>query len=228
MEKEIKRLKTSSALDKLLNGGIECSAVSNVYGPPGSGKTNLCLLATVACAKKGEKVLYVDTEGGFSVERLRQIGEVDLSKIMVLEPKTFEEQGKLIRKLPDMMKEENIGLVVVDSIVALYRLKMGPDNYLDLSKELANQLALLSKISREREIPVLITNQIYSDIDTGKVELSGSSVVKWWSKCLLELKKVDNARRLAIVRKHRSIPEGKELEFEIVEKGIKAGNFRLF
>ena len=219
---------TNTSLDDLLNGGIECSAITNIYGPPGSGKTNLCLLAAVACVKTGRKVLFVDTEGGFSIERLRQIAEIDLSKVLVLEPKTFEEQSKLMRKLSEVVKKEGIGLVIVDSIVALYRLELGTDNYLELSRELANQLALLSKIAREEEIPILITNQIYSNVDTGKVELSGKSVVKWWSKCLIELQRIDNSRRLAIIRKHRSIPEGKELEFEIVEKGIKTGKFHLF
>jgi len=225
---ELKRLATKTPLDELLNGGFECSAITNIYGPPGSGKTNLCILAAVACVKKGRKVLYVDTEGGLSIERLKQVADVDLSQVIVLEPKSFEEQGKLLEKLQEMVKKENIGLVIVDSVVALYRLVLSPDNYIELNKELANQLALLSKTSREERIPVIITNQIYSNLDTGKIELSGKSVVKWWSKCLIELQRVDNSRRLAIVRKHRSIQEGKEIEFEIVKKGIKSGKFGLF
>lgn len=44
-----------------------------IAGPPGCGKTNFVILASCSQAKKGKKVIFVDTEGGFSVERVKQI-----------------------------------------------------------------------------------------------------------------------------------------------------------
>ena len=38
-----------------------------------SGKTNLCILCATNMAKTGKKVIYVDTENNFSVERFKQI-----------------------------------------------------------------------------------------------------------------------------------------------------------
>ena len=65
-------------LNKWLHGGYEDDVVTVIYGEAASGKTNFCLMAAVSQAKKGNKVIYVDTEGGFSVERVKQlIGKVN-------------------------------------------------------------------------------------------------------------------------------------------------------
>src|SRR4030042_3888574 len=81
---------------------LEPKTITNFYGGPGTGKTNLCLLAAVECIKSGGSVTYIDTEGGFSKERLCQLTKSPdhcLQRITLLEPKTFEEQGMLIRTL---------------------------------------------------------------------------------------------------------------------------------
>ena len=66
-------------LNRWLFGGYESDVVTVIYGGSGTGKTNLCLLAAVSQAAKGKKVIFVDTEGGFSVERVKQLagGETD-------------------------------------------------------------------------------------------------------------------------------------------------------
>ncbi|MEK6827966.1 MAG: ATPase domain-containing protein, partial [Nanoarchaeota archaeon] len=70
---ENSRLPTGSKiLDGMLNGGYERDVITTLYGPAGSGKTVLCLLCAINVAKD-KKVVYVDSEGGFSLERLKQI-----------------------------------------------------------------------------------------------------------------------------------------------------------
>ncbi|MBW2986474.1 AAA family ATPase, partial [Candidatus Woesearchaeota archaeon] len=91
----------SKILDDLLEGGYETDAITAIYGPAGSGKTNLLLLAAVDAAQKGKKVIYIDTEGGFSIARLKQVMptyEKILDKIMFLKPTTFEEQKQAFEK----------------------------------------------------------------------------------------------------------------------------------
>lgn len=221
---KIKRLAfNSEPLDELLDGGIEYRSLTNIYGPPGSGKTNLALLASVSCVKDGKKVIFIDTEGGFSVERLSQIsGDVNkFSKnIILMEPKTFEEQDKIIKNL-EKKTTPDIGLIVLDSLVTLYRLELNQKNFQDVNRKLANQLSILSKISREKNIPVLITNQVYSTFEKNGIELVSRDVSKYWSKCLIELLKFDKGKRVAILRKHRSLEEGKKAEFVITERGIE-------
>ena len=59
-------------IDNLLGGGLARGVVTQVYGPPAAGKTNLALSAAVRAAADGESVLYVDTEG-LSVDRFEQL-----------------------------------------------------------------------------------------------------------------------------------------------------------
>ena len=221
---KIERLASNTIIDNLLGGGVEKGAITNFYGPAGSGKTNLALLFVLSCVKNG-CAAYIDTENGFSVERFFQIGgeERDLKRILYINPKNFGEQTKIIRNL----KDKNVKLVVVDSLVALYRLEIDRENFTEINKELANQLATLSAMARKKKIPIIITNQVYS-VNSNEIELSGRDIVKYWSKCLVELKRVDNNRRIAILRKHRSLPEGKKIEFEITGKGIEKAKFRIF
>jgi DNA repair protein RadB len=49
----------------------------------------------------------------------------------------------------------------------------------------------------------------------------GGDILRYSSKCLIELKKVGDGDRIAILRKHRSLPENKVVAFKIVEHGIE-------
>lgn len=84
-------------LNKWLFGGYERDVITTLYGPPGCGKTNFCLLVTISQAKKGNKVIYIDTEGGFSIERVKQIASENyqsiLNNILLLKPTSFKRAG---------------------------------------------------------------------------------------------------------------------------------------
>ncbi len=225
------KLSVCAPIDKLLEGGLEHGCITNFYGPPASGKSQVCFCAAVSAIGRGKKVLFVDTEGGFSHERLGQIsnGSV-IDNIILLEPKDWEEQKETIRKIEKICKTEPIGLIVIDSIVALWRLAITEKNATEVNRELATQLSLLSKIAREQSIPVLITNQVYADIDSGKIELSSRNIVKWWSKNLIELMHAGRTScRIARIVKARALPEDKQIEFQIAQDGIREiSKLRLF
>ncbi|MFB6216194.1 MAG: DNA repair and recombination protein RadB [Candidatus Aenigmatarchaeota archaeon] len=231
---KVERLSTKcDSLDDLMGGGIEYETVTNVYGPAGCGKTNFCLQTSVSCVEDGSKVVFIDTEGSFSKERVGQIADDPkevMDNIVLYEPRNFEEQEKTIENVEDVCKEKDIGLLVLDSLVTLYRLELNGDNIKDVNSRLAKQLSKLSNISREYGIPVLITNQIYADIENGGVELVSRDIAKYQSKCLLEIKKFEKGKRLAVLRKHRSLPEGKEAQFVITENGLETpgSKFNIF
>src|SRR3989344_7978891 len=110
--------------DDFLGGGYEKGIVTGIYGPPGAGKTNLCILAMISTAKTGKKVVFLDTDGGFSLDRFHQIaGESKdvLKHVIFLRPSTFEEQATAIAKLTQLL-DDSFGLVVVDPLSNLYRL----------------------------------------------------------------------------------------------------------
>jgi DNA repair protein RadB len=225
-------------LNKWLFGGYESGVITMIAGPPGSGKTNFCILATCSQAKKGNKVIFIDTEGGFSPERVRQVvGENYkdvLNNIFLLEPKSFEEQKKSFQKLLESVKKDQISLIIIDGIAMLYRLELGDavkvgesEVVKGVNREVANQMRVLAEIARVQNIPIIITNQVYKEFQSDKdwrkgkkaeVNLVGGDLFKYWSKCIIELK-VERDRRKAVLIKHRSLPQ-KEMVFEIKDKGI--------
>lgn len=215
---ELSKLPTNTPLDKILNGGLDRDAITNVYGPAGSGKTNIGLAAAISCS---EKVIYIDTEGSFSLERFKQMGgEKKLASIIMLDVHTWDEQHKTVMKLEKIVEKDKVGLIVVDSLVNLYRLELDSANFQQINRQLATQYSVLSRITRKFKIPVLVTNQVYSRGE--EIELTSRMIARYWSKTLVELKKTDKENcRIAIIRKHRSVAEGKKIEFEITEKGMK-------
>lgn len=229
----------SPELDQFLEGGYEKDVITTLYGPAGSGKTNLCLLAAVNVAKSGKKVVFIDTEGGFSVDRLNQLtNESVLNNILLLKATSFKEQEKLFDRLLEEVNS-NLGLIIVDSIVMMYRLEMGlaretmnHDKITHINRSMSSQLRILSEITRKKLIPVIITDQVYSNFakdaqETGReVNMVGGDLLKYWSKCIIEIKR-SNEKRKIVLRKHRSLPE-KEFSFYIHNKGISKVGFRLF
>lgn len=215
----------SSILNSLLEGGYEKEVISTIYGPAGSGKTLFGLL-TMLCVieDEGKKVIYIDTEGGFSVERLKQLTDnykKILENTVFLNPTSFTEQKDNFEKLKEIVNDK-IGLIVVDTVSMLYRLEMGKsEDVYEVNKALGQQLGYLNEIARKKNIPVLIMNQVYADFENQNcVKIVGGDLLRYGSKCMIELQAGQNGMRKAILRKHRSIPGEKEACFRIIDKGI--------
>ncbi|MEK6872600.1 MAG: DNA repair and recombination protein RadB [Nanoarchaeota archaeon] len=239
MELENKIMTGSHDLNKWLDGGYENGVITLFYGPPASGKSNFIILAACHQAKKDKKIIFIDTEASFSIDRVSQITkglpEFVLKNIVILKTTNFQEQKKaFINMYKELKASKNIGLIIVDSITMLYRLelaearKSGLEKVQKINSELAEQMQALNEISRKRNIPILITAQVYSEFLSeeewlaGKqagVSVVGGDLLKYWSKCIIELQ-YKNGKRRAIIRKHRSIPQ-KELNFEVISEGIR-------
>lgn len=222
--------------NKWLFGGYETDIITMIAGPPASGKTNFVVLAAVSQVKKGNKVVYMDTEGGFSIDRIKQLSGNDYEKILegilLLKPTNFEEQKKDFSKLLNLIKKDHVSLIIIDGMTMLYRLEIGNNKEEDnsiksINRELANQMRILAEISRKQNIPVLITNQVYSDFLSEEelrrgikkqMNFVGGDLLKYWSKCIIELK--NDSGRKAVLFKHRSLPI-KEIQFEIFNSGIR-------
>ena len=217
-------------LNKWLFGGYDNDIVSVIYGSSGTGKTNFCLQAAVSQAKKGNKVIFIDTEGGFSVERVKQLAPEEyksvLTNIFLLTPTNFSEQKKAFGQLAKYLREDSndsISLVVVDGMTILYRLDFAAARERDeseirkINSDLADQMRTLAEVARKRNIPVIITNQVYRWDDSDK--MVGGDILKYWGKCHIELVN-EKGRRTAHLRKHRSLPE-KYLAFQITNSGVK-------
>lgn len=235
---DTKVLTGSKDINEWLSGGYEKGIITLFYGPAASGKSNFVSLACCNLAKKGKKVFFIDTEGSFSIDRVKQIGKENyqniLENVIIYKPVNFYEQNKVLLKLLKEYRSKNIGLIIVDSMVMFYRLvladarKKGIEEVRKVNSFLANQMKILYEIARKGEIPVIITTQVYSDFlneedfinkKEANVNPVGGDILKYWSKCIIELQN-KNGRKKAILKKHRSLPE-KDLNFEICNDGIR-------
>ena len=223
------KIKTNSALDSILGGGVEKRNITQFYGPPGSGKTNISLSLAVRVARKGKKVAYIDTEGGISIDRVKQLAKNDFDEIanniLVFEPDSLEKQTDDLKKIESWVRANanEVDLVILDSAVAMYRLNEGKSKA--LNKELGVQMWILSRLARKYDVAVVITNQIYATFEDEKptaIKPVGGTILMYWSKVILELSKSElDGERIATLKRHKSIVEGKSTKFTITGHGIK-------
>ncbi|MDO5810423.1 MAG: DNA repair and recombination protein RadB [Methanobrevibacter sp.] len=222
------KIPSNSSLDDLLDGGFEKGTITQIYGSPSSGKSNVALALAVNVAKNNRKVIYIDTEGGISIDRIKQISGPHFSNvannIIVLEPTNFLEQTENLRSINVWLRKhhEDVDLIILDSAVALYRVD-DMKSY-KLSKELRKQIQSLSNTARNHDIAVIITNQIYNSFDdegNSEVKPVGGDILEYISKVIIQLERGDETnQRIATLKRHRSIPEGRQVTFTITSDGI--------
>ena len=218
------KIPSNSSLDVLLGGGFEKGVITQIFGPPSSGKSNITLSLAVNVAKNGKKVIYMDTEGGISIDRIKQISGPNFENIIVFEPTNFLEQNDNLKAIEVWLRKnhDDVDLIVLDSAVALYRVDDMKSS--KLNKELGKQMGILSKIARKYDVAVVLTNQIYNAFDeegNNDIRAVGGTILQYWSKVILQLERGDELnKRVATLRRHRSIPEGKQAVFAITSRGI--------
>ena len=179
-------------------------------------------------ARYNKKVIYIDTEGGISIDRIKQISGPDFSSvannIIVFEPTTFSEQDDNLKAIEVWIRKnhDDADLIVLDSAVALYRVDDMKSS--KLNKELGKQMGVLSRIARKYDVAVVVTNQIYNAFDdegNNDIKAVGGTILQYWSKVMLQLERGDEVnKRVATLVRHRSIPEGKQAVFSITSRGI--------
>ena len=213
----------SARLDELLEGGLEGGAITLFFGEAGSGKTNICLQLARNVALIGKKVIYIDTEG-VSLERLKQIAGENFEDVMrntlFFEPHSFDEQEKFVDKAVKLAESSlEVGVIILDSATIHYRLTRN-DEEKGVRKSLSPQLAKLLAVSRSKDIPVVLTSQVYTDLEKGTFEPLGGHVLLHNAKAIVRLDKVSTGTRRAVIIKHRHLEEGKKADFKLTQKGV--------
>ena len=184
--------------------------LTTLYGEGGSGKTTLCMLAAIEQALNNKKVLYLDTEINFSADRFEQIlnnrNKECIKNILVLKIKNFNLQHTQIKTLEGI---KNISLIIVDSITHHYRRLYSREPEIARAM-LGKQLSILKEISKT--IPIIITSQVYSNMENSSNLLARETIKKYSDK-IIRLEK--NPRKMIIETTNKTT------SFEIVGDGIK-------
>ncbi len=217
-------------LDALLGGGIEKGTITEFFGAGGSGKTNICLMFAKQCVLEGKKVIYIDTEG-VSPIRMKQVFGEEVERItgdiLMFKPYSLEEQVDSLIKVKNLVKNLNVGLVVIDTVTIFYRKYVSPQEesrkmrYHYLARMMIDGLSL----ARRTNVPLLLANQVYTDVEKNKIEPVGGHIINHNAKAIIELQKLPEGLRKVIVVKHRSIKSGSFAYFRIVEDGLAETEF---
>jgi DNA repair protein RadB len=215
------------AIDDLLGGGFERGAVTQVYGPPAAGKTNVVLSAAMEAANAGDATLYIDTEG-LSVDRMEQLAaghagpgkSVDdlAGRVIISEALSFEEQDEAVRDAADVASE--VDLVVLDSATGFYRLERTEQEQGEALRAVARQVTHLLSLARKHDLAVALTNQVFTDPDSETARALGGHTLDHWSAVILRLDRFRGGNRRATLEKHHSREAGQQRGFEITGEGL--------
>jgi DNA repair protein RadB len=213
-------------LDDLLGDGLERGAVTQVYGPPAAGKTNVALSAAVETAAGDDTAVYIDTEG-ISLERFEQLaaGRSDdvtelTSRIVIKEALDFEEQAQAVQDCSDLASEAD--LIVLDSATGFYRLERVDDESGGESlRKVSRQVTHLLSLARRYDLAVLLTNQVYADPDSDRVRPLGGNTLEHWTGAVVRVDRFRGGVRRATLEKHRAKAAGETAKFRITDSGLE-------
>lgn len=230
----------SSNVDKLLGGGIESSSITEIFGEFRCGKTQICHSLSVIAQMPKEfggangKVCYIDTESTFRPDRVEQIAqayglapEQVLNNILYARCFNVDHMMQLLLALTAKMAEERFALLVVDSIMAPFRVDFsGRGELAERQQVLGKLMNRLQKISEEFNVAVVLTNQVMSDPAGGMTFTAnmpkpiGGHIMAHFSTTRLSLRKGRAEQRIMKIYDSPCLPEGDAI-YEICTKGIQ-------
>ncbi|KAL0124768.1 hypothetical protein PUN28_006552 [Cardiocondyla obscurior] len=228
-------------LDAKLKGGITCRGITQIYGAAGTGKTQLtlqlCLTVQLPMTAGGLEAgaIYICTESAFPSKRLQQLLEhseiakahsVNGDVILVKHIATIEELVLCLQKeVPKLMRTRKIGLLIIDSIAAPYRVEDWKEQEQGKSKRLIGRL--LHDFYKNYDLCVVCINQVSAVIDSHKIYsqdfddqpalgLTWSSMI---TTSLYFYRRISSRYACIILASH--LPRI-TFQFEVIQSGVRA------
>ncbi len=229
---------TSKQLDELVGGGLESQTITEFYGEYGVGKSILCHQLAVNAQLPIEQgglnggALYVDTENTFRPEWVvRMAGPLGLDpetvgkNIIYSEAFNSDHQILILEKADKIIQENNIKLIIVDSLTGHFRSEyLGREMLAERQQKLNNHMHRLVRLARAFNAVAVVTNQVMSKPDAffaSGVEPVGGHIVAHTSHTRIFLRRATGGPvRIARLVSSPYLPEGERI-FKITEEGIK-------
>lgn len=236
--KSLGRIKTGSKeLDNLLGGGVEVNAITEVYGKFASGKTQLGFQLAVnvqlPIAKGGIEgnVLFVDTEGTFRADRVKSMAEdagLDPEKILngifVVRATSTAQQILTIERADKLVRDSNVKLIIVDSLMALFRSEFpGRGTLGERQQKLNSHIHKLQRLADTYNLAVYVTNQVMDNpaiLFGDPTTPVGGNIIAHAATTRLYLRKSKEEKRIVRLVDSPNMPEG-EAVMKITPAGIK-------
>ena len=208
-----------------------------IQGPYGSGKTQLALslavMSQLPVAQGGAngKAVYIDTEGTFRPERIRQFAEglganpeKVLKNIFVARAFNSDHQILLLDRVAEMIKEgEPIKLIIVDSLTAHFRAEFSGRGMLaDRQQRLNRYMHQLMRLAEQFNLAVYVTNQVMANpaqLFGDPTTAIGGNIVGHASTFRIYLRRGKKDSRVAKLIDSPNLPENATV-FGIAEQGL--------
>ncbi len=237
-ENVLKLTTGSRALDELLGGGLETQTITEIYGEYGSGKSQICHQLCVNVQLPPELggleggALYIDTENTFRTERIVQMAKhknLDVNEvvknIIVAEAYTSDHQMFLVDNADKVIKENNIRLIIIDSLTSHFRSEyLGREMLAERQQKLNKHLHRLLRLARAFNAVAVVTNQVMARPDVffgNALHPVGGHILAHTSHTRIFLRKSSRGPvRIARLVSSPYLPEG-EVVFKITENGIE-------
>ena len=181
------RLSTGCPLiNEYLHGGLLPRAINEIAGTSGAGKTQLCLQLSLTVQLPRHhgglqgKAVYISTET-LPSGRLQQLSQSMSSRYNVMAAKTLMDNilihhcstmveliSLLQHKLPALLKQnQDIKLVVVDSLAALFRSEYSSDQMASKTDDIKRVWLMFQGLLQHHDVTVVCTNQMTTDLENG-------------------------------------------------------------
>jgi DNA repair protein RadA len=235
----VNRLTTGSKIiDDLLGGGLETQTITEFYGEYGSGKSQVCHQLCVNVQLPLEQgglaggALYVDTENTFRTERLvsmsQHLGldpEQVARNVIVADAYTSDHQIFLLENADQIVKDNNIRLIIVDSLTSHFRSEyVGRETLAPRQQKLNKHMHKLIRLARAFNAAAVVTNQVMSKPDVffgDAVHPIGGHVVGHSSHTRVYLRKAGRGPvRIARLVSSPYLPDGEGV-FKITGNGVE-------
>ena len=229
----------SNALNALIGGGVETQAITEAYGAFGSSKSQLgfqlCVNVQMPPERggMGKNAVLIDTEGTFRPERIKQMAEAlgmdpeqVLNNVFAARAYNSDHQILLVEKLGEIIKKNNIGLVVVDSVTSHFRADyLGRGTLANRQQKLNRHLHALQRLADVHNVAIYITNQVMSRPDVlfgDPTAPVGGHILGHTSTYRLYVRKSKGEKRVAKLIDSPYLPEG-EAVFAVTAEGVRDG-----
>jgi DNA repair protein RadA len=150
--------------------------------------------------------------------------EEAMENIYVARACTTDHQVLLIEKATDLVKKDNIKLVVIDSLMSLFRTEYcGRGALAERQQKLGRHLATLHKLAELHDLAIFVTNHVQAKPDVffgDPTRPIGGHVLGHSSTARIYLRKGKANTRVAKLVDHPGLPP-ESATFQIVEAGIR-------
>ncbi|CAA9993291.1 unnamed protein product [Nesidiocoris tenuis] len=187
----LKQLAAETILPRrfIRGGGIPTRGINELYGVSGAGKTQFCLQLAITVQYPLEfggssaGCVYICTEAQFPNRRLQQLvphfprderfsssllAKVTDNILVDHIPDVESLNECLTQRLPVLLSNRKIGLIVIDSIAALFRADYTKDQMITRSKHMRTIGMQLHQLADKYKLAVLCVNQVSDSIETNQ------------------------------------------------------------